>query len=62
MYWTSASTSASGSSTFFIFTGGFFGITVNPKDVMILEAALEFGAALSVDFGVASGSVMNIPE
>ena len=37
--------------------GGFFGITVSPKEIMILEAALEFGAALSIDLGVASGSV-----
>ena len=37
--------------------GGFFGITITPDRVRILEAALEFGAAVSVDFGVASGSV-----
>ncbi|MDQ1397776.1 MAG: hypothetical protein QOG64_3035, partial [Acidimicrobiaceae bacterium] len=37
--------------------GGFFGIRVSPKGVMLLEAAIEFGAALSVDLGVASGSV-----
>jgi hypothetical protein len=37
--------------------GGFFAITVDPHDVQILEAALEFGAALSIDFGVASGGV-----
>ena len=37
--------------------GGFFAITVDPHDVQILEAALEFGAELSIDFGVASGGV-----
>jgi len=37
--------------------GGFFAITVDPQDVQILEAAFEFGAALSIDFGVASGGV-----
>lgn len=37
--------------------GGFFGITITPKEVRILEAAFEFGAAISVDLGVASGSV-----
>lgn len=37
--------------------GGFFAITVDPHDVQILEAALEFGAELSMDFGVASGGV-----
>lgn len=37
--------------------GGFFGITVDPKGVQLLEAALEFGACLSLNFGVASGSV-----
>ena len=37
--------------------GGFFGITITPDRVRVLEAALEFGAAISVDFGVASGSV-----
>ncbi|MBB5121724.1 hypothetical protein AF335_07710 [Streptomyces eurocidicus] len=37
--------------------GGFFGITVTPKRVAVLEAALEFGAALSMNFGVASGSL-----
>lgn len=37
--------------------GGFFGIALTPKEVTTLEAALEFGASLSVDFGVASGSV-----
>jgi hypothetical protein len=37
--------------------GGFFAITVDPSDVQILEAAFEFGAELSIDFGVASGGV-----
>lgn len=37
--------------------GGFFAIVITPKEVRELEAALEFGAALSLDFGVASGSV-----
>ncbi|WP_235531953.1 hypothetical protein [Pelomonas sp. Root1237] len=37
--------------------GGFFGITLDPKGVQILEAAFEFGAAISIDFGVASGGV-----
>ena len=37
--------------------GGFFGITVDPSGVQSLEAALEFGASISVDFGVASGGV-----
>jgi len=37
--------------------GGFFGIELSPDGVILLEASLEFGAALGVDFGVASGSV-----
>ncbi|PHQ48306.1 hypothetical protein BLA24_33435 [Streptomyces cinnamoneus] len=37
--------------------GGFFGIVLTPKRVAVLEAALEFGAAVSMDFGVASGSL-----
>jgi len=37
--------------------GGFFGITLDPHGIQILEAAFEFGASLSVDFGVASGGV-----
>jgi hypothetical protein len=37
--------------------GGFFGVTVNPNGVYLLEAALEFGAELALDFGVASGCV-----
>lgn len=37
--------------------GGFFGITITPKGIDLLEAAFEFGASLSVDFGVASGAI-----
>jgi hypothetical protein len=37
--------------------GGFFGITIDPHGVQILEASFEFGAAISIDFGVASGGV-----
>lgn len=37
--------------------GGFFGVTVDPHGVQVLEAAFEFGASVSVDFGVASGGV-----
>jgi hypothetical protein len=41
----------------FLGGGGFFGIEVSPDGVVMLEAELEFGASLAVDFGVASGSV-----
>ena len=41
----------------FLGGGGFFGIRVAPKGVILLEAAFEFGAYLALDFGVASGSV-----
>jgi hypothetical protein len=37
--------------------GGFFLIEVDARDVQRLEASLEFGASLSIDFGVASGGV-----
>jgi hypothetical protein len=37
--------------------GGFFAVTVTPAGVHILEAAFEFGARCSLDFGVASGGV-----
>ncbi|MCA9594256.1 MAG: hypothetical protein KC776_13120 [Myxococcales bacterium] len=37
--------------------GGFFGLTCSPNGMELLEASLEFGASLSVDFGVASGSI-----
>ena len=41
-----------------MFGGGFFfGITVNADGLFMLEGAIEFGAAISVDFGVASGGV-----
>ncbi|MGH9023549.1 MAG: hypothetical protein ACRDV9_10695, partial [Acidimicrobiia bacterium] len=34
-----------------------FGVTITPDGVRVLEAAFEFGAAISVNLGVASGSV-----
>jgi hypothetical protein len=37
--------------------GGFFGIAVDPKGVQMLEASFEFGAAIVINLGVASGSV-----
>lgn len=37
--------------------GGFFKMTLSPKGMYRLEAQLQFGAALSLDFGVASGMV-----
>ena len=37
--------------------GGFFGITITPDRVRVLEASFEFGAAISVNLGVASGGV-----
>jgi hypothetical protein len=37
--------------------GGFFGIELDPQGIQRLEAAFEFGASLSMDFGVASGGV-----
>lgn len=37
--------------------GGFVGIELTPKGIRSIEAALEFGAAVSLDFGVASGSL-----
>lgn len=37
--------------------GGFFGICIDPHGVQKLEASFEFGAAIAVDFGVASGGV-----
>jgi hypothetical protein len=37
--------------------GGFFGLEITPDGVQMLEAALEAGAQLSIDLGVASGSV-----
>ncbi len=41
----------------FIGGGGFFGVTFDPNGVQVLEASFEAGAALAVDFGVASGSI-----
>jgi len=37
--------------------GGWFCITIDPHGVQVLEAGFEFGAALSVNLGVASGGV-----
>lgn len=37
--------------------GGFFAIAISPNGIETMEAALEFGACLAVDLGVASGSV-----
>jgi hypothetical protein len=37
--------------------GGFFALAIDPDGVQMLEAALEFGASVSVDLGVASGGV-----
>ena len=37
--------------------GGFFAVVITPKEVRQLEAAFEFGAAVALNFGVASGSV-----
>jgi hypothetical protein len=37
--------------------GGFFAIAIDTEGVQVLEAALEFGASISIDFGVASGGV-----
>ncbi len=37
--------------------GGFFAIGIGADGVREIEAAIEFGAALSIDLGVASGSV-----
>jgi hypothetical protein len=41
----------------FLGGGGFFHLQVDTQGVRLLEAALEFGACLSVDLGVASGGV-----
>ncbi|MGE0881691.1 MAG: hypothetical protein AB7O61_23830, partial [Acidimicrobiia bacterium] len=41
----------------FLGGGGFFGLRLSPKKLVLLEAAIEFGATLALDFGVASGSV-----
>ncbi|MCW2667632.1 MAG: hypothetical protein JWN57_2594, partial [Frankiales bacterium] len=37
--------------------GGFVGVRLSPKGMVLLEMSLEAGARLSIDFGVASGSV-----
>ncbi|MCO1576518.1 hypothetical protein M8C13_12230 [Crossiella sp. SN42] len=37
--------------------GGFFGIALNPEGLLYCEGALEFGAAVSMNLGVASGSL-----
>ncbi|MFZ1573497.1 MAG: hypothetical protein WAT89_12245, partial [Candidatus Kapaibacterium sp.] len=37
--------------------GGFFGIVLTPKGMQKIEMALEAGAKVGLDFGVASGSV-----
>jgi hypothetical protein len=37
--------------------GGFLGVAIDPSGVQMLEAAFEFGAAISIDLGVASGGV-----
>ncbi|NYT78410.1 hypothetical protein H0A71_15565 [Alcaligenaceae bacterium] len=37
--------------------GGFFGITLDPSGIQLLEAAFEFGASISINLGVASGGV-----
>lgn len=37
--------------------GGFFGLELDLKGLRQIEAALEFGAAVSLNFGVASGGV-----
>ncbi|WP_143174316.1 hypothetical protein [Streptoalloteichus hindustanus] len=37
--------------------GGYFGIVLSPDRIVVLDAALEFGAAVSMNFGVASGSL-----
>ncbi|MCP4674802.1 MAG: hypothetical protein GY854_04670 [Deltaproteobacteria bacterium] len=44
--------------TVYVFGGGaFVGMTINPDGLELLEMAIEFGVALSMDFGVASGSL-----
>lgn len=41
----------------FLGGGGFFALRLSPERVEVLELSLEAGAYLSVDFGVASGSI-----
>ena len=37
--------------------GGFFGLSIDPNGVQMLEAALEFGASCAINLGVAQGGV-----
>lgn len=37
--------------------GGFFGLSIDPNGVRMLEAALEFGASVAINLGVAQGGV-----
>jgi hypothetical protein len=37
--------------------GGFFSITVSPNGLKMIEASFEFGAAVEMNFAVASGSL-----
>ncbi len=37
--------------------GGFFGLAIGADGIELIEVSLEFGAALSIDLGVASGGV-----
>jgi hypothetical protein len=37
--------------------GGYFGLVASPEELVRLEGALEFGARVSMSFGVASGSI-----
>ena len=37
--------------------GGFFGLTIDPNGIQVLEAALEFGASCAINLGVAQGGV-----
>lgn len=41
----------------FLGGGGFFGLRASPSGLELMEMALEFGAVVALDFGVASGSV-----
>jgi hypothetical protein len=41
----------------FLGGGGWFGIRIGPDKLQVLELGLEAGACLSVDLGVASGSI-----
>ena len=37
--------------------GGFFGLSIDPDGVHMLEAAIEFGASVAINLGVAQGGV-----